>query len=454
MYLLYSFLLVTWGILLIPIFCYKTWRRYKSMPGLAQRLGRLPQSLKHDGRPTVWFHSCSVGETLSLQPLVHTLHQRFPELRFVFSTITKTGQLVAKQSFAQYGNGSFFYFPIDLASVTGRVLNRIRPVMIVIVDTEIWPNLVHQARYRGIHVLLVNGRISAASFRYYRWARPLLRKVFRNYRFLMMQSEDDAGRITEMGAPRDKIVVTGNLKFDRDLVGKDSIDALGCNLEKELGFANIQAPLIVAGSTHPGEEQILLDVFQRIRNNPEMEHLRLMLVPRHPERFNSVAQLIDRSGFKLWRRTNGALPAEDADVLLLDTLGELAAAYRFATIVFIGGTLVRHGGHSILEPALYAKPIVLGPSMENFRSIIAEFRLHGGVRQISAGEEDRDLQVQQLLEAFLQLLTSPGERESLGKSAHAILERNRGAARRTIEIVSAIYEKEIKTDVLPHITSG
>ncbi len=441
MYLLYSLLLVVWGILLLPIFLYKAWRYHKYLPGMSQRLGRLPESLRFAGRKTIWFHACSVGETLSLQPLVQTLQMRFPEARFVFSTITKTGQQMAIERFAGYGKGNTFYFPIDLASVVRRVIDWIRPSMLVIIDTEIWPNLLNQAYRRGIPVVLANGRISASSFRYYRRARPVLRRVFRNYRMLMMQSDADAQRIAEMGAPAKKIEVTGNIKFDRDLVATDSGEALARDLAESLGLSDDRGPLIVAGSTHPGEEQLLLEVLHRIRSAPFLEKTRLLLAPRHPERFDSVAQLVIRSGFQLQRRSDGTTREHEAAVLLLDTLGELAAVYRFATIVFVGGTLIRHGGHSILEPALYSKAIVVGPSMENFRHIFDEFSAHDGVRQIRAGEEDKNLQTQQLLDVFMTLLQNAEERKSLGDAASAILEKNRGAAQRTGERIAAIFRE-------------
>jgi 3-deoxy-D-manno-octulosonic-acid transferase len=257
----------------------------------------------------------------------------------------------------------------------------------------------------------------------------------------MMQSEEDARRIAKMGAPPEKIVVTGNMKFDRDLIEKESNEALARDLEEGFGLRNANAPLIVAGSTHQGEEQILLEVLQRIRHTPTLEQTRLLLAPRHPERFDAVAQLAVRSGFAVRRRTNGAAPKHSAEVLLLDSMGELAAVYRFATIVFVGGTLIRHGGHSILEPALYSKAIVTGPSTENFRHISEEFHLHGGMRQISAGEENRSLQVKQLLDVFLHLLQNEREREALGGAAFSILERNRGAARRTGERIAAVFEE-------------
>lgn len=440
MYFLYSILLVIWGILLIPVFFYKAWRHKKSLPGLSQRLGQLPESLRFDGRATIWFHSCSVGETLSLQPLVQNLHRRFPDARFVFSTITKTGQEVAIQRFAAFGKGNTFYFPIDLASVVRRVLDWIQPAMIVIVDTEIWPNTLNQARRRGIPVMLANGRISASSFRYYRLARPVLRRVFQNYKALMMQSNEDAARIAQMGAPAAKIAVTGNIKIDRELIDENSNEALFRSLDEAFGFSELNAPLIVAGSTHAGEEQVLLDVLQRIRRISGLEQTRILLVPRHPERFDAVAQLAEQNGFIVRRRTGSATKDRNAEVLILDTVGELAAAYRFATVAFVGGTLVRHGGHSIMEPALYSKAIVIGPSMENFRQIAEEFRLHGGIRQISAGEQDRGRQAQQLLDVFLQLLQNSEEREALGRVAFSILEKSRGATQRTSERIAEAFE--------------
>ena len=440
MYLLYSVLLVIWGFLLLPVYLYKAWRRGKSLPGLSQRFGSLPESLRSDGRPTIWFHSCSVGETLSMQPLVQMLHARFPAARLVFSTITKTGQQVAIQRFAVYGAGNTFYFPIDFAYIVRRVMNWIRPSMMIIIDTEIWPNTLNQANLRGIPVVLANGRISASSFRHYRRARPIMRRVFHNYRALMMQSEDDALRIAQMGAPKDKVAVTGNIKIDMDLIDAAPGEALARELEECFDLRRANSPLIIAGSTHEGEDQTLLHVLRSIRNVSGLEQTRLLLAPRHPERFDTVARLVIQNGFRVHRRTESAGQNRDAEVLILDTVGELAAVYRFATVAFVGGSLIRHGGHSIMEPALYSRAIVIGPSMENFRQIADEFHAHGGVLQISAGEKDSDAQVGQLADVFVKLLQNEKEREKLGKAAFAILEKNRGATRRTAERIAAIFE--------------
>ncbi len=448
MYFLYSLLLAAWGVLLIPAFLYKAWRRNQRLPGLGQRLGRLPEALKHDGRFTIWFHACSVGETLSLRPLVRLFHKKYPETRFVFSTVTATGQEVAVRSFSACGQGSAFYFPLDFASIVRRVFDRIRPSLLIIVDTEIWPNTVHEAHRRGIPVALVNGRISASSFRYYRWAKPVLKRVFQNYRLLMMQSEEDAGRIRALGAPAGKVAVTGNMKYDWDAAGANAEEKAEDALERAFGLEKGNAALIVAGSTHPGEEDILLEAFGKIRRSPDLGTIRLMLAPRHPERFDEVARLAARKGFSVRRRTDRSSGMEDAPgILLLDSLGELETAYRFATIVFVGGTLIRHGGHSILEPARFSKAIVIGPYMDNFRQIAEEFRKCGGLCPIAAGETNRSLQVQQLMEIFSRLLHNSREREDLGRAAFSILERNRGAAERAMQKIAAIYEEQTAQSV-------
>jgi 3-deoxy-D-manno-octulosonic-acid transferase len=442
MYLLYSLLLIFWGLLLLPFFLYKAWRYHKYLPGMGQRFGRLPIELSSDRQGVIWFHSCSVGETLSLQPLVSILRQRLPEVRFVFSTITKTGQEVAIK---QFGAENTFYFPIDFAFIIRRAFQWLHPTLIVIIDTEIWPNLIHQARRWNIPVIMANGRISPASFRYYRWARPALRKIFRNYESLMMQSAEDAVRITRIGAPKDKVTVPGNLKFDRDLIKQDSIATLRRDLEDNFGLGHANGLLIVAGSTHPGEEKILFEVLRSIRSTPNLERTRLLLAPRHPERFNEVEELAAQAGFAVRRRSHRMNLNQDTPILLLDTLGELAEVYHFATLVFVGGTLVRHGGHSILEPAAFSKPIVIGPSMENFRSICDEFHAHEAIRQITAGQDDPELQKKQLLEIIQQLLQNSEEREALGNAAFSILEKNRGAAQRISDRIAEVFQAADRT---------
>lgn len=443
LYSLYSFLFGAWVMVMIPFFLFKAWRHQKYLPALKQRLGDLPETLRADTRPTIWIHSCSVGETLSVQPLAHALSQRFPQARFVFSTITKTGQAIAQERFAKYGPGNTFYFPVDLAWIANKVLDQIQPQMLITIDTEIWPNTLHEAHRRGIPVVMVNGRISAQSFQYYRWVQPLLGPVFQNYRALLMKSQEDAARVQRMGAPPSKIQVSGNIKYDRSLVEKDVTEAQAAAMDHSLALTKTEAPLIVAGSTHDDEEQTLLAVLARIRETPGLERTRLLIVPRHPERFAAVAAQAQKAGWRVKRRTDPAAGEPNADVLILDTLGELGTAYRFATVVFVGGTLIPHGGQSIMEPALYAKPIVIGPSMKNFPQIIDDFRERGGIAQIDATEADKEAQKQQLADTFVRLLQDANARNAMGRAALSVFEGSQGATQFTVDQVAAIFEETL-----------
>ena len=441
MYLLYSLLFGSWVVLLTPYFLYRAWKHQKYLPALKQRLGSLPDTLKADGRPTIWIHSCSVGETLSVAPLAHALSLRFPGARFVFSTITQTGQVIAKDRFAVYGDGNTFYFPIDLAWIARKVLDTVQPKLFITIDTEIWPNVLHECHTRGIPVVMVNGRVSAQSFQYYRWVQPALGKVFENYTMLFMKSKEDAERVQRMGARPGQIKVSGSIKYDRSLVEKEVTEAQAKTLDASLALTAGNAPLIVAGSTHEGEEAILLDVLKAIRKTPGLETTRLLIGPRHPERFTPVALLAERAGFKIKRRSNPAPGDPTADVLIGDSVGELSTAYQFATVVFVGGTLIPHGGQSIMEPAVYAKPIVVGPSMKNFPQIIDDFVGRGGISQIAAAETDKPAQTRQLTEAFIHLLADADARTKMGQAAYSVFEGSQGATQFTVDQLAQIFEE-------------
>jgi 3-deoxy-D-manno-octulosonic-acid transferase len=441
-YSLYSFLFSLWIAAMTPYFLMRAKRHKKYLPNLRQRLGHLPASLRSDGRPTIWIHSCSVGETLSVQPLAQALHDRFPQVRFVFSTITEGGQAIAVDRFAKYGAGNSFYFPIDLSGIARRVLDCIQPTMLITIDTEIWPNTLHEAALRNVPIVMVNGRISAKSFSSYRWVQALLGEVFRNYTLFLMKSPEDAHRIQRLGAPPSKIQVSGNIKYDRDLIEKEVTEAQSRSLDESFGLTGADAPLIVAGSTHEDEEATLLDVLRRVRQSPGLAGTRLLITPRHKERFDHVADVAARAGFSIARRSSGT-PVPDADVLILDTFGELATAYGFATVVFVGGTLIPHGGQSIMEPAVYGKAIVIGPHMENFPGIIDDFLAVGGVSQIPADETDKEAQKQQLTEHFVRLLSDESARAALGKAAHSVFEKSKGATKFTVDRIAAILEKEL-----------
>ena len=441
MFLLYSLFLGACTALMMPVFLYKALRHGKYTQTLGQRLGNLPESLRSDGRPTIWLHSCSVGETLSIEPLVNELHRRFPEARLVFSTVTKTGQAIARQRFSIYGRGNTFYFPFDLGVICRRFLDFIRPTVIVITDTEIWPNLLLQARKRSVPVVMANGRISLKSARLYRLVRPFMKKAFASYAAFLMQSEDDAERIRSIGAPAGKVIVSGNIKYDKGPAEQGQIERVCRSVDEALGVSSSDGQVIVAGSTHEGEEQVLLEVLRRVRLLPGLGKTRLLLAPRHPERFNGVAELASRAGFMVRRRSENNGAPEGAAVLLLDSIGELAAAYRFATIAFVGGTLIPHGGQNILEPAWYAKPIVIGPSMENFRQTADDFLSRGAVKQILAGISDREAQIEELTDIFAGLLGDAERRTAMGRAAISVLESNRGASTFTADRIAAIFEQ-------------
>ncbi len=444
MYVLYSVLFGAWVVCMAPYFLYRAWRHQKYLPELRQRWGALPDTLKADGRPTVWIHSCSVGETLSVTPLAQALHARFPQVRLVFSTITKTGQAIAQERFTQYGAGNAFYFPIDLPGPVRRVLDWLKPSLLITIDTEIWPNVLHEAHTRGIPIVMANGRISAQSFQYYRWLQPLMAPVFRCYTLLMMKAPEDAARIQRMGARPSQIEISGNLKYDRSGVEREVSHSLAHALDTAFGLSQSSAPMIVAGSTHDTEEQALLDVLTHLRRMPGLEQTRLMLVPRHPERFGAVAQLAARMGFAVHRRSEPTPARGDEPVLVLDTLGELSTAYQFGTVVFVGGTLIPHGGQSIMEPAAYGRPIVIGPSMKNFPGIIDDFLTVGGVSQIAATESDPDAQRAQLTQAFAHLLTNADARNAMGRAAYSVFEGSQGATQFTLDHIAAILEEKLQ----------
>ena len=445
MYFLYSMLLAAWILFMLPYFLYNAVKNKKYLPKLRERMGFLAPTLrsKHS-QPTIWFHSCSVGETLSVQPLAQALSARFPEARLVFSVITQTGRKIAEDRFEKYGGpGNAFYFPVDEPVFIRRVLNTIRPQVLIYIDTEIWPNVIHECRLRGIPVMLANGRISAESFRYYRWLQPLLAPVLDDYTLLLMKSEEDAERIRRMGAKASKVKVSGSIKFDRDIVEKEFTDAQLHSIDASFDLIERDTPLIVAGSTHEREEAVLFDALAKLREMPGLENTRLLIAPRHPERFAVVAALAERMGHRIVLRSSGA-PDPSAGVLILDSVGELATAYKFATAVFVGGTLIPHGGQSIMEPALYGKAIVIGPSMENFPKTIDDFLERGAIWQIKATIDQPEAQRSQLAEAFSTLMLDSQRRQLMGAQAEAIFESSKGAAAYTIDQISAVLESAIR----------
>lgn len=434
MYFVYSLLLGIYAALMVPVLLYRAVFKKKPFPGFRERFGRLPHALKNDGRQTLWLHACSVGEALSLQPLIEELIARYPEARIVISTITAGGQAVAREKYAKYVGDGVFYFPVDLPNVVRKVFDTIQPSILVVVDTEIWPNVLRRANQLGIPAVLVNGRISAKSFRTYRHLTPFLAPVLSCFHLLLMKDQVDVDRIVKMGASPSRVRLTGNMKYD---VSAKAITADQRNaLDTALGITATPGPVIVAGSTHEGEEDALFAALAEIRKREDLSETRLLLAPRHIERAGSVAGLAERCGFTVTRRS-AATPVPGADILLLDTLGELATAYWFADVAFVGGTLVPVGGHSIMEPALFGKPTVVGPRMQNFGNLAADFVEEGALAQTTLDATAPGCATE-LADALAKLLADGAARAAMGSAARSLFERSQGATKLTADAIAEV----------------
>lgn len=428
MYVLYSFVTVILFLVASPYFLYQAIRYRKYVGSLNERLGALPVSLNLDREPSIWVQAVSVGEVLTARAIVGELKIRYPHLRVFVSTTTTTGQMLARRHFPTADG--IFYFPLDLGFVVRRVLDIVRPRIFIMMETEIWPNLLRECRDRGIRTIVINGRISARSYPRYRLVRPLFRQVLALVDRFCVQGDESRSRLIDLGAPPDRIAVTGSLKFD----SLDAAAPAGAQTrppERVLRlFRRAQGrPAIVAGSTFPGEDEILVRAFERIRTLSRQALL--ILAPRRPERFDEVESLAKSAGLRTVRRT-ALSPDEDfrADVVVLDTIGELAHVYHLATAVFVGGSLVNMGGHNILEPAVLGKAIVFGPHMQNFAEIAAEFLRDGAAIQVA--------DARQLEDALIDLLSNPERRERLGLAARALVEANRGAKARSLDAIAEL----------------
>ena len=381
----------------------------------------------------------SVGEVLTARALLPQLKERYPRLRLFLSTTTMTGQQIARNSL-QYVD-EVFYFPFDLGFVVNRTLALVKPRMFIMMETEIWPNLLRACHRTGVKTVLVNGRISSRSYPRYRLARPFFTRVLLHIDRFCMQGEESARRIIEMGADPDKVVVTGSLKFDSlDLPGAGTTADRGRN--RVLRYFRISAnrPVIIAASTLKGEEEPIFEAFQRIR--ARVPDTLLIIAPRKPERFAEVEQQARRGGWKTARRSELPVDAEPRhDVVILDTFGELAQLYQVATAVFVGGSLVDAGGHNILEPAVFGKAIVFGPYMQNFAEIARTFLENDAAIEVHSGRE--------LEHTLLGLLNDPVRRARLGAAARALVEANRGARGKTMTAIARVLPPQEPGNVRP-----
>jgi 3-deoxy-D-manno-octulosonic-acid transferase len=444
-YFIYSFLMGTAALLLLPYWLVRGLREGKYLANLRERLGfsTAPlDKLPADRAGAIWIHAVSVGELLSSVALAKRLKEAYPGRPLVVSTTTITGQSLARERmpFAD----AIFYFPLDWRFCVRRVLLAARPSLVVVLETEIWPNFLREAHRQNIPVIFIGGRISDRSFARYQsylakfafFLRPFLLSALANASAFLMQSEKDAERIRALGAPTERVSVSGNLKYDMEL---PAATALSSWLEAE-ALRQGRSPIVVAGSVVAAEEPLALIAFGVLQG--EHPNALLVLAPRKPERFEAAADFIHESRRKFIRRSqlalsahvngvaagsNGSIP-RDVTVILLDTIGELASLYRLADGAFVGGSLVPSGGHNILEPAAFGKIPVFGPSMENFAEIAARFVTADAAIQVESPE---DAGV-----AWIELLRDPERRQKMGENAKHLVDSSRGATDRALAEIS------------------
>ncbi len=432
MYLVYSIVTLVVFVAASPYFLYQALRHNKYVGSIGQRLGYLPLSFNLDGDESIWVHAVSVGEVLSARPLISELHARYPRLRVFLSTTTLTGQQLARRSVSDVD--AVFYFPFDWTFTARRTLNVVKPRLFVMVETEIWPNLLRECRRRHIKTAMVNGRISYRSYPRYRMIRPFIKRVLADIDRFCVQGEETARRLIELGADPARVTVTGSLKFE----SVDVSPTPGRGRDRVLRFFRISPnrPVIIAGSTLKGEEEPVIRAFNRVRTTGT--NALLIIAARHPERFDEVERICRHEGLSTVRRSELPIDAEPrADAVVLDTIGELAQIYQVATVVFIGGSLVPAGGHNILEPARYGKPIVFGPHMQNFGEIAETFVANGAAIQVRSEGEFED--------TIVSLIGDPVRRARVGAAARALVESNQGAGDRTLAVIG---------DLLPSAERG
>lgn len=401
----------------LPALFFKGKRRI----GLRQRFGMYPaaikKALKHNDN-LIWVHAVSVGEIKAAAPLIKQLRTSFPNFRFVISTITPTGNAVAKQIGAN--EDIVIYFPFDLSAIVRKTLSLINPKMLIILETELWPNMIRIATRRKIPVVIANGRISDEAYPKYKKLSFIFTPIIKKINLLCMQSDKDAQRIIDLGAKLQNVKIVGNIKFDQAMEAPvKQLPELKTN-KNEL--------LIIAGSTHDNEEEILSRAFVSLKQ--KYNNIRLLIAPRHPHRVLEVERVLNKyslSSKRLSEIMKEGSQIMPGDVLILDIMGALSQAYKSADIVFIGGSLVKHGGQNPIEPALYLKPIIFGKYMFNFREIEKLFL--SGKAAVSVDREEA------LLQSLDELIRDNGKRDTLAANAKALVLKNQGAVKRIISLL-------------------
>jgi 3-deoxy-D-manno-octulosonic-acid transferase len=404
-----------------------TTQKYRD--GLAERLGRVPHRLKAagaEGKPIIWLHAVSVGEVLAISRLVQEIEAALPHYAIFISTTTRTGQDLAR---TRFGADRVFYCPLDLPWAVRAYLTALQPRILILAETEFWPNLLNACFRRDIPIVVVNARISDRSWPRYQMLRRLWRPILGRISQALAQTETDAQRLIALGCDPERVSVSGNLKFDVRVAKQAEATRLLKVLGGDLRF-------LVAGSTLEGEETALLAAWPRLLAVDP--HLVMVLAPRHPERFAAVSTLLQNSGFAWSRRSawegkspGTIAPLQPGQIVLLDTIGELASVYSVAAVTFVGGSLIPAGGHNPLEPAQFGVPIVIGPHYANFRAITDDLRAHNAIRIASSNE---------LADSIAALISSPSNAQAMGERARHVFEQQAGATARSIAVLQKILD--------------
>ena len=438
MYILYNILVtLVFIILVLPYFLYRLTKekgfghRLRQCMGLVRREEIEPVA----GTNCIWLHGASVGEMVAISPLVKEIKNIMPERKVLVSAVTVGGYDMARKIMPEAD--AVINFPIDLPLVADSMVRRIHPGIFIMVETELWPNFLRAVRERNIPVMMVNGRISEKAAKNYRYLFGLMRDMLNTISRFCMQSSIDAKYIIQLGADPDKTFITGNTKFDQTYVEVTPGDL--STYKTELGLGEDAYPVIVAGSTHPSEEEVVLTSFTALRK--EYPHARLIIAPRKPEhRLGEIERLNSKFGYETGYRSKlkemeGRRP--EFPVLLIDTLGELGRIYAVGDIVFVGGSFVHYGGHNVLEPAAHAKPILVGPSMEDFKDSFSLLSRAGACRMVPNADG--------LTEAFLEIAADDALRKKMGDASIQVILENRGAAKKTIHYLTDMLDLPAKS---------
>jgi 3-deoxy-D-manno-octulosonic-acid transferase len=404
------------------------WRRRDFRAGFWERMGLFAVTEPTDaaGRrpdePCLWIHAVSVGEAMAAIALVRGLRARWPKCHLIFSIYTPAGRALVEAKCPEVNR--VVYFPLDVPPIVAAVIDKIRPSLFVLVETDIWPVWMHALARRKIPAVMVNGRISQRRL----FLRPLYRKVLAHFTCLCMQTEVDAERLIRIGVDPSKVAVTGNMKFALAASREEDPE----RLRAEIGLP-AEARVLIAGSTHPGEEAEILRCYERLRQRDK--ELFLLIAPRHPQRVEQVENLFRARGLDCVRRShmNGSGAVCVGTVILLDTIGELSRAYALGTFVFVGGSLVKRGGHNILEPASWGKPIFFGPHMDHYSAIADTLEREGAAIRVDSGEE--------LARQIERLAQQPDRLAEMGRNAALFVARNQGSLERNLDIIQRILKR-------------